>query len=287
MRLRFPLIPVAVHIRLEFLPWKWKIPRFSVRTLLLAVGLLAFLLGSYMTLVEMPARRQRYLKAEQTIEQSLDLLRRGVEEAIAADRETKELYERDLASIEKEEQEADKWPEGSEERNNHLLFASQWRTAAAAIKRQLGGRAEIAEAFRDRAEKIRDDRKRISNSLFAIETLASESDKAPDSAVWKKRGLARVLADLKLRTPVDPALLKATAIWQAKGFFGGLHPGIDPARLTLQARGQDFAWTVDFTDPKSMKKYPVRCFFSRTTVDQYLARQVAQTKRNIFGLSWL
>jgi hypothetical protein len=203
MRLQFPLIPIVIHIQFESRPWRVSWPRLSIRWLILVIAVLAVLMGTYMTAIVMPEQRQRFLLAEQRIDRQVKLLQSAAEAAILADREIEELVVRDRASIEKEEQEARKWPESSEEHALHLRLATRRRSELAKVTKQLGSWARFAEGYQKRATEILEARKKASNSLFEIEQLALQAEKSPETPLWNTGNLAQNRAALMARRKIN------------------------------------------------------------------------------------
>ncbi len=128
MRLLVPLIPMAV--RFERRPLEPFRPRLSVRKLMAVVALLSVVIGAYVTLVELPARRRRFREADEAVSLQIDLLRRAAAQVRQRERAEGERAAKNRERAESEEREAAKWPDPSEERARHLAVVALWSGAA-------------------------------------------------------------------------------------------------------------------------------------------------------------
>ncbi len=126
MRLRIPLVPIAINVQCERRPLGPLRPQLSVLGLLVITALVAV----YMTRVTLPERRKRFQIADQVISDQVALLVRAAEGERAREREIRRRLTGCLAAAEKEENEAKKWPDGSDKRQTHADFAQAWIKAA-------------------------------------------------------------------------------------------------------------------------------------------------------------
>jgi hypothetical protein len=204
VRLFIPLVPITIVVRFERRPLGPFRPRFTVRQLTVVTALLALMMGAYMTRVSLPARRQRYQRADRAIREQLALLTRAAEEDRELERSNRERLGRIVESAEKERREAAKWPAGSEERESHERLARLWDEAARSVP--IGKVEESdrrARAIERRLEQLLKGWRQAEGDLEQLERFVGEAARVPDSAYWQRLGVVARLAEVKVQMQAE------------------------------------------------------------------------------------
>jgi hypothetical protein len=223
------LVPIAIVVRFEHRPLGPFRPRFTVRQLTLVTALLALMMGAYMTRVSLPARRQRYQRADRAIREQLALLSRAAEADREQERSNRERLGRIVAYAEKERSEAAKWPAGSEEREAHEGLARAWDKAALSVPVGSGGVSVMrARAIERHLEQLLKRWKQAEGDLEQLERFVGEAARVPDSADWQRLGMVARLAEVKVQMQVEE---RAKAVREFNERWNRRTP-VSPARTT-------------------------------------------------------
>ncbi|SIO17336.1 hypothetical protein SAMN05444166_2821 [Singulisphaera sp. GP187] len=194
MRLRIPLVPIAIRVQCERRPLGPLRPQLSVLGLLIITALIA----GYMTRVTLPERKKRFQIADQVISDQIALFLRAAEGERAREREIRRRLKGCLAAAEKEENEAKQWAEGSEKRQIHARLAQDWIKAARNVPMPFADlAARKALALERRAEELRKGQRQSAEGIAYIESLARSAEKLPDTPEWQRLELAPQLELLK------------------------------------------------------------------------------------------
>lgn len=194
MRLPIPLAPLAITVQLERRRFGSLRPRITVLGLLIVTAVLAV----FMARVTLPARRARAEYALRIIGDHVALLNRAAEEASAREQDLRRRFAKCLADADKEEREAAKWPEGSENREAHRNLARLWYRAAGQVPLPFADlAARKSRALRSRAEAHQNELRLAGKSLERLEALARKAETQPDTPEWTRLELADQLAALK------------------------------------------------------------------------------------------
>jgi hypothetical protein len=155
-------------------------------------------LAVYLSAVTLPARRERFARAERQIRERVSLLLRAADEDRTTKRKLRTQYEKDVACAEAEDTEAAKHPAGSDEAQSHRVIAGLWRQAARRVPLssadEAGHRATAIEAWVATLGKSRSE---AEGSLARFEAVARAVRDWPTSKEWVRLGIADRLATLE------------------------------------------------------------------------------------------
>ncbi len=176
MRLNIPLVPIAIAIERRPLgPFR---PRATVRGLMLVVLGLALYLG----FVTLPAPRERHARADRAIREHMALLARTAAEDREWERSLRTRHAKDVACAEAEEEEAAKFPPGSDDARSHREIAALWLDAARKVPLATADFAgQRAQALEQWIKSLEESRRREEASLPRLEAFARRIRELP----WK------------------------------------------------------------------------------------------------------
>jgi hypothetical protein len=192
MQLRIPLVPLA--IRFERRPLEPFRPRVTVRGLMAIIAFLAVMVWLFMTYVALPAARQRYQQADGLFRLHVAVLLRAYEEERTQERVSRELARKDSESCEKENREAERWPEAAQEQEHHQHLASLWDRAGRDQIRVANLAARRASLFKRRLDELLELRRQAGHSIVKLEDAAKEAEKWPETSEWEQFHLGNELA---------------------------------------------------------------------------------------------
>lgn len=259
--------------------------RFSLRSLLAAVALVAIVIGTYCLFVEYPARWRRFRRADSLVRAQVELLGRLAEHERTQAREERRRGERIRLELEEEEAEALKAPDGSAEREQHRVLAKLWGEQAVAPIPLAKLAEKRASMYQARATAVAASRQQIASDLETLEAMARDAEKwlADDSLaefppeLFRARSMVRVEQRLRenarssFPTSFGPrqSVYEATAICSAENLFKNRFPNAT-VRATQVSRSRPYNWDVTFTEVKTGREFRVNTGFSEGTVYDYL-----------------
>jgi hypothetical protein len=258
-----------------------RLPRvwFTVRQMMALVALLAVLMATYVALVEIPARRRRFVQADQAVAIQIGFFRR----AAAVERQ-RERAEAERAAKNRGLAETDE-----------PARAALWSKAADGALGAARRAARKADEYQKAADDLVSRRLKAGSRLAGVEQLGAlaaswlASDDAPDETFPFELRTAKLKARLEheakaggrsmFPTVAGPraSVIEAAAIWQAEKFIGstrGAGIRLNAFQATAQPLSPDqpFYWHVKFVDPRTGQTYECRTSFSEPTIRDYLAK---------------
>jgi hypothetical protein len=192
MRLRIPFVPFAV--RFERRPLEPISPRLTVRTSMLIIGLLAVAVWWYVSHIALPAARQRLQRADGLFRLHLAVIDGAYQEEVKQEQDARAAARRCLEFSERERREAERWPEGTEERTTHRDFAALWDKSESDHSRTAEFAARRARRLKQRMEELLERRRQAEGDISKIEDVAEEAGKWPETPGRDSLHLGKELA---------------------------------------------------------------------------------------------
>src|SRR5262249_31480680 len=157
MRLMIPLIPFAIQIEGRPLgPFR---PRLTVYGSMIIIAIIAVAAWWYVTQVSRPAARQRWQRADSVFHLQIAILERTYQQQFEQVAKTKAAAQRCAELYEQEQREAERSPEGSEERATHRDFAERWDKSRNDYIRNFDFPTRRARVLKERIDDLRERRR--------------------------------------------------------------------------------------------------------------------------------
>jgi hypothetical protein len=182
MRLRIPLVPFAVGF--ERRPLEPIRLRLTIRRSMILVALLAVVVWFYVTRVTMPAVRQRWQRADGIFHLHLAVLDGAYREYVKQESDCRAAAQRCFESSERENREADRWPEAEEERTTHRDFAVLWDKSRSQHLWAADLVARRVHLLKERMDGLMELRRQVAGSIRKMEEVAKEAEKWPETTEW-------------------------------------------------------------------------------------------------------
>jgi hypothetical protein len=263
----------------------------STRRWLIAVALMALILGLHVALVEAPARSRRFRRSDQLVRFQIDLYCRAAAAAQKHEREDLEIAAH-CKELAQSEEKAAKGASTAEERKGHSDLSALYAKSGTVHEQSARRSADRARTFRQTAANLLTGRDRTEGDLVSLERMAKAtntlmsrlyrfqipSELRPSATADYVEAKARDGLRTSFPTIAGPrqSAIEAAAIWGAEQFLRKTQPGISLKGYQVEAirpsSNAPFWWTVRFTDPATGQNHEVHTGFGPSVVDDYVAR---------------